>query len=182
MLERVALNEKNGVPTLLYLDRLDELIPPYQRTNGGSETPSVEVSHSMQTRNPVINVLREFGTDLGGDIHHLIIFGESRAPRDYLPEGVQRMFRRVVSLEPMVQDLTEIVAVQISQTRRNAEKTGHNPVSQDVDSQLERIAQRATGLTGNDIKQAILNMLTNINLIGMAKIIHKLQLMKWLPS
>lgn len=159
ILDHVRENERKGVPTLLHIDRLEQLVPLYQRANGSAYTvPESEFSYSLQTRDPIILALREFGGDLGGDSHHVIVYGESRIPREQLPEGVQRTFRRTFNLEPTAQDLEETLAVQMKFTRAQAEKTGIDPFSAGFESQLAEVARSAAGLAGRDIQQAILNI------------------------
>ncbi len=162
MLDHMRLNEKNEIYTLLHVDHLEELVPPYQRaqTNGTQDVPNSEFQYSLQTRNPIVLALREFGADLGGDSRYVIVYGESRIPREELPEGVARTFRRAFRLDPTVKDLAEILAVQIRFTRKNAARVDHDPFSEGIDTQLSRITQSATGLTGRDIQQALLNVAT----------------------
>lgn len=159
ILDHLKANEKNGVPTFAHLDRLHELVPPHHRVNGMVHAvPLSEFNLSLQTRNPVVIALRQFGAELGGDSHHVILYGESRIPREHLPEGVQSTFRRAFNLDPNSDDLREILATQMRFTRAQAERAGIDPFSPAFESELADIAQRAVGLVGRDIQQAIINI------------------------
>lgn len=168
ILNHIRENEKRGIPTLLHLDNLETLIPPHQRpkANGIASMSNVRVLSNvefdwyMKTADPVIDALRHFGTDLGGESHWIAVLGEGRAPRVELPEAVQRTFRRVFSLQPTVSDLADVLRVQIRYTRGFAGKTGHEPFVPEIESMIDKIAPEAQGLVGRDIQQALLNITT----------------------
>ncbi|MDP3998255.1 MAG: hypothetical protein Q8P89_01395 [bacterium] len=168
-LDHIRENEKKGIPTLLHLDSLHVLVPPGQkpRTNGGTFLTSgvsiispAELAYYSQAIEPIIVALRQFGTDLGGESHWTIVYGESRAKRDELPEEVARTFRRVFHLTPDNADLEDIVRVQIRYTRAFAQKTQRDPFSPDIEQDIPAIAQTASGLVGRDIQQALINIIT----------------------
>lgn len=169
ILNHIAENEKNGIPTLLHLDNLEKLVPPSQRINARingdviyQTMPSdAEFKHSLQVINPIVEAIRKFGQDLGGDCHNIIVYGESRLPREDLPEGVSRTFRRSFRLDdPTPLDLAGILKVQTKITRRFAESTGIDPFDPSVDTGLDRMANHASGLNGRDIQQALLDIIT----------------------
>lgn len=168
-------NEKKNVPTLLHFDNLEQLVPPHQRprgTNGnllmfGQSTyyqspipPSdAEFSYYLQTLSPIMEVLRKFGHELGGESHHIVIYGESRIPRDLLPEAVKRTFRRSYDLNhPTTGDLEDILRVQIETSRKFAENTRFDPFSSDIISCLGEVALHAKDLVGRDIQQSLINI------------------------
>ncbi len=178
VLDHVRENEKKGIFTLLHLDNLEQLIPPHQRPRGTNAnlalapgymsyfqsptTPSdAEFNYFLQTINPLVSVLRQLGRDLGGESHHTVIYGESRAARELLPEGVARTFRRAFSLDnPTDRDLAGILGVQIRTTRKFAESTKYDPCEAGIEKQTARIAPHARGLVGRDIQQAFVNICT----------------------
>ena len=131
ILDHAKQNEKNGVPTIIHLDSLQALVPPNHRSGRDVTVgpTGAELAHALNTVNPIILVLQDFGKVIGGQSHHVIVYGESREPRELLPEGVHRMFRRSVSLDnPNIDDLADILRVQIGTTRSFAEGTGHDLV------------------------------------------------------
>lgn len=176
VLDHVQENEKRKVPTLVHLDNLDQLLPRFQKpfdVNGNSlftsdnsgyyqyQTPpsAAEFNYTLQTINPIVNVLREFGHELGSNSHSVIVYGESRLPRVFLPEGVIRMFRRSFSVDnPNSDDLKNILRVQINTSVDFARITGKNPFASDIESHLDQIAKSALGLNGGDIQQALINV------------------------
>lgn len=167
ILDHIRENERKGIPTLLHLDNLEQLIPPHQRVRSvnGSQvfiSPSgPEFAYSMQTLTPIVNELRSFGSELGANSHHVVVYGESRTPREELPDGIKRVFRYSSSLSrPSIAYLADILRVQIGITRGFAERTGKDPFATGIEEHIDKIAQTAVGLVGNDIKQAILNITT----------------------
>lgn len=168
-LNRIRENEKKGIPTLLHLDGLHALVPPGQKpkANGGAFLTSgmsiispAELAYYSQAIEPIIVALRQFGTDLGGESHWTIVYGESRARREELPEEVARTFRRAFHLAPNDDDLKDIIRVQINFTRAFAQKTQRDPFASDIEQGVPVIAQAASGLVGRDIQQALLNIIT----------------------
>lgn len=161
ILDHTRQNEKNGVPTIVHLDGLQALISPYQRPNVGMGPSAAEFNFMLHSVNPVLLLLRDFGRDIGGQSRHVIVYGESREPRERLPEVVSRMFRRSFSLDrPTVEDMADIIRVQIGTTRFFAEQTEHDPFTADILLRVREIAQSAQGLVGRDIQQALLNIAT----------------------
>lgn len=163
VLAHVRENEKTGVKTLLNIDSVHALISPTQRqmaTNGKADWIA-PVSHSeyafyVETANPIISSLRSLGREIGADSRNIIVFGESRAPSQALPEGIRKSFRRTFHLEPTTEDTREIIMAQVNVTRQYAAKTGFDPIDTGIDEQIENIAAEAIGLTGRDIQQAFL--------------------------
>lgn len=182
ILEHIRENEKKGIATLLHIDNLEYLIPQYQRpreinANSGSEYPNyfqsqvppsdAEFAYALQALEPVIDVIRQFGKDIGPDSHNIIVYGESRIPRDFLPEGIARTFRRTFSLDkPTAADVCDILKVQINITRSFAQGTKRNPFAEDIELRLEEIADHALGLNGRLIQQAIVTVATRKNVDG----------------
>ncbi|MBI2019858.1 hypothetical protein HYS94_00345 [Candidatus Daviesbacteria bacterium] len=161
LLDHVSANERNGVPTLLHVDHLEELVPPYQRDDNSKRiVPESEFQYTLQTRNPIVLALREFGSLLGAESHHVVVYGESRVRREDLPEGVRRTFRRTIHLKPTVEDLADTLRIQIRSTRQYAEKTPQDPFSPDIETHIHNIAQNGKSLVGRDIQQAIINIAT----------------------
>lgn len=169
ILNHILENEKNGIPTLLHLDNLDKLVLPNQRVNARTNgdviyktMPSdAEFQYSLQTITPTVQAIRKFGQDMGGDCHNVIVIGESRLPREDLPEGVSRTFRRSFSLDkPTPADLTKILMVQTNITRKFAQPTGIDPFDPSVDTELDRIVNHASGLNGRDIQQVLIDIAT----------------------
>ncbi len=150
VLEHVRENEKDGITTLLHLDKLDALIPAY------NNQPEYEAY--TQTVAPIVMALKEFGQTLGAASHNVVVIGESRAPQAHLPEGVQRTFRRIFRLEPTRQDLTEALAVQIRTSKSFAERTDVDPFATTIDDDLPNIISNPVGLTGRDMQQVILDI------------------------
>lgn len=163
VLDHVTGNERNGVPTFLLFDSLEHLLPPNQRPGSISTEPSAsEFSYSLRTLNPIYKVIREFGADIGQNSHHTIVFGESRVPRNYLPDAVSRTFRREFNLgQPTVEDYAQILTVHIRTMRRFAQSTGSDPFSTDIESRLPAIAAFAKGLTGKELRQALDDIATS---------------------
>lgn len=167
ILDHIRENEKKGIPTLLHLDNLHTLVPPGQRfkTNGNSLFSGMsivspnELAVYQQGVEPVIGVLRQFGTDLGGESRWTIVYGESRARRDELPEDVARTFRRAFHLSPDLADLEDIFRVQIAYTRIFAERTGYDPFIPTILQEIPLMAQTAIGLVGRDIQQALMSVI-----------------------
>lgn len=183
ILDHVRENEKKGVVTLVHMDGLEHFIPQYQRprevsANLGTadyqvyyqpQTPpsDAEFNYAIQTLEPLIEVVRQFGKDIGANSHNVIVYGESRAPREFLPEGIARTFRRTFSLDkPTAADVHDILRVQINSTKEFAQSTGRNPFAEDVESLLPEIASHAIGLNGRLIQQAILAIATRKNVEG----------------
>src|SRR3989344_379164 len=173
ILNHVKENEKKGIPTLLHLDNLEALVPASQRLTTVNllrsptiiqQRPSLsdaEFNYLLQTINPIVEAFRQLGRDLGGESHNVIVYGESRIPREDLPEGVSRTFRRSRSLDkPTVQDLQDILRIQINTSRKFAAATQHDPFISDILSSLNQIASHAIGLNGRDIQQALINIAT----------------------
>lgn len=169
ILNHIAENEKKGIPTLLHLDNLEKLVPPSQRvntrTNGDviyqTMPTGAEFDYSLQVINPIIQAIRKFGKDLGGDCHNVIVYGESRMPREDLPEGVSRTFRRSFSLdEPTPADLIGMLKVQTKITRSFTKPTGIDPFDPSVDTEIDRIAKHASGLNGRDLQQTLIDIAT----------------------
>lgn len=163
VLAHVRENEKAGVKTLLNIDSVHALIPPTQRqfaTNGKVEwiapVSQGEFSFYLETANPIISSLRSLGREIGADSRNIIVFGESRAPSQALPEGIRKSFRRAFHLDPTPDDTREIIMAQINVTRQYAGKTNFDPIDDSIDEQIEDIASEAIGLTGRDIQQAFL--------------------------
>lgn len=191
ILDHVRENEKKGITTLLHIDNLECLIPQYQRpkeisANLGtaeyqvyyqSQTPpsDAEFSYALQTLEPLVEVIRQFGKDIGTDSHNTIVYGETRVPREFLPEGVARTFRRTFSLDrPTPADIHDILKVQINSTKEFAQSTGRNPFADDVGSRLTEITDHALGLNGRLIQQAIVNTAIRKNVDGTDSLItHK---------
>lgn len=184
ILDHVRENEKKGVVTLVHMDGLEHFIPQYQRpkevtANLGTadyqvyyqpQTPpsDVEFSYAIQTLEPLIEVIRQFGKDVGADSHNVIVYGESRAPREFLPEGIARTFRRTFSLDkPTAADVHDILRAQINSTKEFAQSTRRNPFEEDVESRLQEIASHAIGLNGRLIQQAMLTIATRKNVEGL---------------
>lgn len=173
ILNHIAENEKNGIPTLLHLDNLEKLVPPSQRVNARTDgnvvsqtMPSdAEFNYSLLVINPIVQTIRKFGRDLGGDCHNVIVYGESRLPREDLPEGISRAFRRSFRLDgPTPADLKGILEVQIKRTRTFVRPTRIDlfvdPFDPSVDTELDRIANYASGLNGRDLQQALIDITT----------------------
>lgn len=178
ILDHVWENERKRIPTLVHLDNVEHLVPPHQRlkeTNGhllfSSDNPSyyqpdttpsdAEFNYYREVLNPIVNALREFGQELGGESHCVIIYGESRVPRENLPEGVTRTFRRSFDLNrPTVADLADILRVQIVTTKKFAQSTERDPFAVQIESELEKMASHAQGLNGRDIQQSLLAIAT----------------------
>lgn len=158
--DHVVSNEKRKIPTLLHLDNLDALIPPNQRRSLWMPVSREEFYYYKQTLDPILTSLRKFGRELGGESHSVIVYGESRLRRSELPGSVAQTFRRTFHLEPNREDLVDILRMQIRQSRKFAERTQHDPFTPDIDSQVDRIAERALGATGRDIQQVLLNIAT----------------------
>jgi hypothetical protein len=116
----------------------------------------------MQTGNPIRIVLRHFGQELGAESKHVIVVGESRIPRGDLPEDLSRTFRRAIHLQPNKVDLAEILKIQMRTTKHFARRANRNPFSEETESQIEKIATGAEGLTGRDIQQALLAITTRL--------------------
>lgn len=173
VLDHIRENEKRKIPTLLHIDNLEELVAPNQRiTVNGTQSllesqgsirmvSAAELQSYIQTTCPVVETLRQFGIDLGGESHHIIAYGESRASRDFLPEGVARTFRRSFSLDkPTQQDLKDILRVQIAMTRKFAAPTKYDPFQSGIEFKLDEIARSALGLVGRDLQQALMDITT----------------------
>lgn len=171
ILDHIRENEIKKIPTLLHLDNLEQLIPPTlrQRTRAGNlfslqdhrfaVMSDAEFQWSTEVLGPVIQVIRDFGLDLGGECHNIIVFGESRVPRDELPEGIARTFRRTVSLDdPTPADLADILRVQIAITRKFAERSKRDPFVEGIDLRLADLTRHGTGLVGRDIQQALIHI------------------------
>src|SRR3989344_2898521 len=154
-------------------DNLEALVPASQRLTTVNllrsptiiqQRPSLsdaEFNYLLQTINPIVEAFRQLGRDLGGESHNVIVYGESRIPREDLPEGVSRTFRRSRSLDkPTVQDLQDILRIQINTSRKFAAATQHDPFISDILSSLNQIASHAIGLNGRDIQQALINIAT----------------------
>lgn len=184
ILDHVRENEKRGVVTLVHMDGLEHFIPQYQRprevtSNLGTadyqvyyqpQTPpsDAEFRYAIQTLEPLIEVVRQFGKDVGANSHNVIIYGESRAPREFLPEGIAKTFRRTFSLDkPTSADVHDILRVQINSTKEFAQSTKRNPFAEDVESRLQEIASHAIGLNGRLIQQAMLSIATRKNVEGL---------------
>jgi hypothetical protein len=180
ILDRVRANEKNGIVTLVQMDGLEHLIPQYQRpqevsANLGTAdykvyypppTPpsEAEFNYAMQVLEPTIEVVRQFGKDVGAGSHSVIVYGESRAPRELLPLGITRTFRRAFSLDkPTAADTQDILRVQINSTKEFAQSTGRDPFAEDVESRLQEISSHAAGLNGRLIQQVMLAVATRKN-------------------
>lgn len=163
VLAHVRENERQGIPTLVHFDNLEHLIPIQQRREDIFVGPSAaELNWSLQTINPILLVLRDFGREVGAQSGSVIVYGESRVPRDTLPETVSRTFRRAFNLDdPTANDLADILRVQVGITRGNAEQTGYDPFVSDVVSSAKLIVKDAVGLNGRDIQQALINITTN---------------------
>lgn len=181
IIEHVRENEKKGIVTLVHMDGLEHFIPQYQRpkevsANLGtadyqvvyyqSQIPpsDVEFNYAIQTLEPLIEVVRQFGKDIGSESRNTIVYGESRAPREFLPEGIARTFRRTFSLDkPTSADVHDILRVQINSTKEFAQSTKRNPFAEDIESRLQEIASHAIGLNGRLIQQAMLAIATRKN-------------------
>lgn len=170
ILDHIRKNEKNKIPTLLHIDNLEMLVPLSQRSAinraqasdsyGSIQVSDAEFSSYTQTIYPIIQAFRQFGLDFGGESHYVIIYGESRLPRELLPEGVARTFRRSFNLDkPTKQDIKDILRVQIATTRKFAAPTGHDPFQSDIESKLDEVAISAVGLVGRDIQQVIMDII-----------------------
>lgn len=171
ILNHVMENEKNGIPTLLHLDNLEHLVPESRRINAVADREKdeshqakptdAEFSYSLGVINPVVQAIANFGKELGGDCHHVIVYGESRLPREDLPEGVTRTFRRSFRLDrPTPADLSQIILVQTKITRSFTKNPEADPFDPAVEEELDKIAIHAVGLSGKDIQQAILDIAT----------------------
>lgn len=172
ILNHIEENEKKGVPTLLHIDNLEQLIGPNRKgrantmlvTQQGVMIPDIQVAsdaefvYSLQATNPVITLLREFGKNVGQDSHFIIVFGESRVDREELPEGITRIFRRATKLVPTEKDLADIMLVQIRYTKELAAKTGNDPFISGIETRTLQIVGGLLGLNGRDIQQAILDI------------------------
>lgn len=182
ILDHVRENEKKGIATLLHIDNLEHLIPQYQRpkTIGlnpnleyqgyyQSQTPpsDAEFNYTLQTLEPIIDVIRQFGKEIGANSRNVIVYGESRVPREFLPEGIARTFRRTFNLDkPSATDTCDILRVQINSTKEFAQSTKRNPFAEDVESRLKEVADHALGLNGRLIQQALVNIATRKNVEG----------------
>lgn len=172
ILDHVRENERNRIPTLLHLDNLEMLLPATLRQriiasnlfspdqdHRVTPMPDAEFVYKENILAPVIEVIRNFGRDLGGECHYVIVLGESRIPRDELPDGVSRTFRRTVSLDnPTPADLAGMLRVQIATTRQFAERAKTDPFAAGIDLRLGNIAAHAVGLVGRDIQQALIHI------------------------
>lgn len=165
--EQARENERNGVPTLIHLDGLHALISPLERTgrvlpNGEARirpTPTEsEFNFEIRVLGPIRGLIREFGAELGANSKHVVMFGESREERAELPESIAKTFRRTIDLDPTVDDLGKIIDVQTTITRANAEGTGVDPFAPGFDAEIARIAKEAEGLTGFNVKQALIHV------------------------
>lgn len=171
IIDHIKENEKKGIRTLLHLDNLEALVPMSQRSTGINvvsqssvtiQRPSLsdaEFNYYLQTINPIVLALRQLGRDLGGESHNVIVYGESRIPREDLPEGVSRTFRRTFSLDkPTAYDLKDILRIQINISRKFAASTQHDPFVSGIESHLNQMNSHALSLNGRDIQQAIITI------------------------
>lgn len=153
VLNHIEENEKKGLTTLLHLDDLEALTPEWQHREGG---PShAEIEDWRRTGIPVINVLRDFGRKTGANAKHIVIFGESRVPREYLPGDVAKIFRPTHNLYIRTpDDYKGMLLVHIQAAEKLAEGSGHDPFVPDILTSLSKIAPYAFGLVGKDIRDA----------------------------
>lgn len=154
--DHVRENDRNGVPTFLHLDGMQALIPFRQSSNQLASYSEAELSYSLQTLNPLHLAIRSFGSDIGQRSQYVTVFGESRAPREQLPDAVARTFRRAYSVDHIPEkDYISILMVHIRTIRSFAQRVGSDPFISGIEAKLPAIAPFAEGLTGQDLRQAL---------------------------
>ena len=138
-------NEKRGIKTLIHLDNLEHLTPYSPATQplfANPQYPYIVVG-------PLVAVLREYLHTIGTYSEHIAIVGESRIPREMLPEGVSRGFRKVAEIDRLTKnDRAEILRIQLANSRRFAEGTGVDPFDPSIDGRITELATVADGLNG----------------------------------
>lgn len=181
VLEHIRENERKGVVTLLHFDNLEHLTPQHQRLGevnvnylssseyqnyyqSQNSLSDVELNDNRRMLEPIVEVIRQFGKEICPNSQYTIVYGESRVPREFLPEGIARTFRRTFSLDkPTTADVHDILRVQINSTKEFAQSTGRNPFVEDIESLLKEIAGHAIGLDGRSIQQAIVSIAARKN-------------------
>jgi len=152
ILDHVRANERAAVVTAIHFDTLHALCAPDEQAGTAAMLKHMEIIE------PVVTVFRDFGNDLGPSSKYVAVIGESRVSPQYLPEAVQKVFRRSITLRPTKQDLAEALMVQVRKTRKFAEGSGIDPIDSEVDKDPTAVITDPEALTGKDIQQAILNI------------------------
>lgn len=165
VLDYVVALKKQGSAALVHLDNLDELVPPTNRNPFQQEgQPTMVVTDNEfnkwhQVASLITTALTTFDREMARDTGNIVVIGESRLPRNLLPQNIATLFRRYFNLRPTPADLGEMLVAQMNKTKANTRDEGIDPFDENAWQKATTLTTDLDGLTPRDIQNSILAIL-----------------------